>query len=185
MRSWTRRQPAELEAVKRTGFLKTATAKADLDPLVAYDWMANQLRVRIGHPPSNVTYPIWVWKYCYGTFKPRPDLRTRCLLPKGTAGVLLELDLPENQVLLSNFDAWHAILNNHHYSPNDAEYEKIEALSALKSSNHPDLIQLKKASWERIFDLSLIPDPATYAVQGVVWQVPIESIKKTTFFTAK
>ena len=182
MKFWTVRLSNELN---KNNILVSDSAKVDSNRHRAYDWMANQLRVRVGHPPPSATYPIWVWKYCYGTLKPRPDLRTRCLLPKGTAGVLLELDLPENQVLLSNFDAWHAILNNHHYSPNDAEYEKIEALSALKGSNHPDLIQLKEASWERIFDLSLIPDPEIYAVQGVVWQVPIESIEKTTFFTAK
>ena len=185
MKFWTVRLASELNSLNEQRILVTDSAKPDSNRLKAYDWMASQLRLRVGHPPDKIVYPIWVWRFFNGTKNPRPDLRTKCLLPKGTAGVLLELDLPEEQVLLSNFDAWHAVLNNHHHSLNDAEYEKNEALAAVKGRNHPDLVMLKEASWQRIFDLSLIPDPSTYAVQGVVWQVQIESIKKTTFFTAR
>lgn len=49
--------------------------------------------------------PIWFW------FSPKPDLRHRAHLPRGEQAVRLELELPRETVLLSDFDTWHCVLN--------------------------------------------------------------------------
>ncbi len=185
MRLWSIRRAEELAELKNCDALRTQSTKADQHFRAAYNWMSNQLKAHAGPPPDGIVYPIWLWQHCYGTSKSRPDLRTRCLLPTGTAGVRIEVNLPSEKVLLSNFDGWHSVLNNHPYCASDSEYEEMERFIGEKGLSHPDVEKVKVASWQRIFDLSLIPDPLTWSVQGVVWEVPISSIKKVDYFTAR
>ncbi len=185
MKFWTIRRAEELEAFQHDGVLRTDAAQVDPDFRAAYDWMRQQLNVQIGPPPLGVIYPIWVWRYWQGTTRARPDLRTKCLLPRGALGVRLELDLPAESVLLSNFDGWHAVLNNHYYTLNDEEYEHFEKSIGQQGKNHPDFIAMKMDSWQRIFDLALIPDPLNWPVQGVVWEIPFYRVSAIDYFTAR
>jgi hypothetical protein len=185
VRLWSIRQAEEFAGLKNGDALRTQSSKVDQDFRAAYDWMSQQLNAHAGPPPKGVDCPIWLWQHCYGTSKSRPDLRTRCLLPTGTAGVRIEVDLPSENVLLSNFDAWHCVLNNHPYFASDAECEEMERSSGEKDLSHADLEKVKVDSWQRIFDLSLIPDPRVWSVQGVVWEIPVSSITKVEYFTAR
>jgi len=40
----------------------------------AYDWLAEQLKTRVGPPPKGVQYPFWAWALIDGVSK-KPDLR--------------------------------------------------------------------------------------------------------------
>lgn len=40
----------------------------------AYEWMAEQMKLRIGDPPDDVKYPIWAW-HTFNWKHQRPDLR--------------------------------------------------------------------------------------------------------------
>ncbi|MDO5686408.1 MAG: hypothetical protein Q4G42_03320 [Neisseria sp.] len=75
--------------------------------------------------------------------------------------------------------------NDHYYALSDAEYEKFKSLIEAKGINHPELIEMKLNSWQRIFDLSLIPDPLTWSAQGVVWEVALDRVKKMDYFIAR
>jgi hypothetical protein len=185
MKLWTIRRANELDELERNGVLRTSSSKADADLRTAYDWMAEQMKARIGSPPEGVDYPIWVWRYFQGFQRMRPDLRARCLLPRGTQGIRVELEIPDEKVLLSDFDSWHSVLNNHHYSTGDDEYQEIEDLILRKGLNHPEVERLKRESWQRIFDLSLIADLSNTSIQGVVWEVPVDYIKKIGHFIAR
>jgi hypothetical protein len=88
-------------------------------------------------------------------------------------------------VLLSNFDGWHSVLNNHPYCSSAAEDQEMETCVREKGMTHPDVQRVKVASWQRIFDLSLIPDPLAWSVQGVTWEIPVSRIKKVDYFTAR
>lgn len=83
------------------------------------------MKKRIGMPPNDVIYPVWAWYQWEGVRK-RPDMRThRYGGKKGTPVVLLTIDVPNNMVLLSNFDMWHVVLNNGYlplYDKDDIEY---------------------------------------------------------------
>jgi hypothetical protein len=37
-----------------------------------YDWMVEQMRIRIGNPPPGVRYPVWAWHQWEGKRK-KPD----------------------------------------------------------------------------------------------------------------
>ena len=92
-----------------------------------YKWMYKQMCERIEEVDSSM---IWVWTT-------RPDLRRSGYSDRGNECVLLELELDESQVLLSDFDMWHLPLNN--ITVDMYDNEDID----------------KEKSWERIFDFDL------------------------------
>ena len=58
-------------------------------------------------------------------------------------------------------------------------------LTLEKISSKDDFEIIKRQSWLNIFDLSLLPDPDTYEIQAVLWEIKIEWVKKVDFFTAR
>ncbi|WHE88346.1 DUF3841 domain-containing protein [Lachnoanaerobaculum gingivalis] len=112
----------------------------------SYDWLAKQMKKRIGMPPNGVRYPIWAWYQWEGVRK-RPDMRThRYGGKKGIPIVLLSIDVPDNMVLLSDFDMWHVILNDGYlplYEKDDIEYPSEDE---------------KLKSWENVFCIDEVTD---------------------------
>ncbi|WP_431028885.1 DUF3841 domain-containing protein [Lysinibacillus sp. LZ02] len=138
--------------------------------LVAYDWMIQQMNNRIGH---NGTYPIWLWTE-------KRDLHDEALLPSGTAGVQIEVEMPTQQVLLSDFEAWHMVLMNDFLALSG---EEDELFSAGK------LNITKEASWERVFDLQLLNGSDYWAgeqvIQVTTGEINVSQFKKVEHFIAK
>ena len=78
--------------------------------LKAYDWMAEQMRQRIGEPPiKDIKYPMWAW-YQYTSAKSKKPSRSYLDIEKGIS-VYMEIEIPDNEVLLSDFSNWHNVLN--------------------------------------------------------------------------
>lgn len=75
---------------------------------------------RISSPPFGVNYPIWAWHLWEGSSN-RPDMRKSSYAPRGTPIVRIKLDIPENEILLSDFDLWHYVLN-HWYLASKVNY---------------------------------------------------------------
>lgn len=103
-----------------------------------YDWLAEQMKIRIGMPPEGVVYPVWAWYQNRGK-RQKPDLRSE-RWANGYAGdklVCLEIEVPDEQVLLSDFDAWGLILNNALISETEAEdCEQERIYQTLSSENN-------------------------------------------------
>ena len=78
-------------------------------------------------------YPIWFWHQYKNSKSKRPDLRESGLLSKGTKGVLIEFEKPETEILLSDFNLWHFVLNYWHIANN--EEQELEFNKLLKTSN--------------------------------------------------
>lgn len=138
--------------------------------LDAYKWMMQQMKTRLRK--YNNEYPVWLWPK-------RPDLRMSSHLPKGTKGILLQVNIPEADVLLSDFDAYHCILNDWFLLVNDKEEELFDK-GKLDIS--------KEKSWERIFDLELLKNSEYWGsncVQGVTGKIMLDNIKVIKEFTAR
>ena len=171
----------------------------------AYEWMARQMVPHIGPAPPGVEYPVWAW-YRWGDSKHRkPDLRSSGHLRKGVEGVRLEFEVGRAQVLLSLFEEWHAVLNywflypsidESAYEPQDHEFDRALAnagLSYYTTKPLPDLAlhRQMERSWERIFSIERQNPGADSAnlsatsVQGTLWEVPISSVSKVTYFHAR
>ena len=141
---------------------------------------------RIGNPPCGVRHPVWAWLQYESETAKRPDLRRSGHLPAGTPGVLIEFAIAEDQVLLSDFDLWHYVLNRW-YLP-QTSWELREALGDTRT-NRTDTRTLN-ASWQRIFDLAWslrgVSAPRhRKSIQATLWQVPISGVRSVRPFRAR
>ncbi|MSS64734.1 DUF3841 domain-containing protein [Velocimicrobium porci] len=142
----------------------------------SYVWMADQMKKRIGNPPAGVLYPVWAWYQWEGKRK-RPDMRShgRGWGEKGTPIVLLTIDVPDNCVLLSDFDYWHVVLNDG------------EIIFPYDESVHYSKEQRQK-SWENIFDISCSFDGDKHHIlstQATMWEIKAEWVVKVEHFISR
>lgn len=165
MRLWTIQDWRAYLVLRRTGRLVGDWQHVEPYRVRAYRWVVRQMaRRRIelhGRPP------IWGWTK-------KPDLRQRGHLPPRVRGVRLELDVPDDHVLCSNFDAWHAVLNDHALSFVDAELD-------------PGLSRRQvEQSWEGIFDLGRCAG-AGYGdlVQATFRWIDLCEVARATEFVAR
>ncbi|UHA73255.1 DUF3841 domain-containing protein [Paenibacillus sp. 481] len=137
-----------------------------------YHWMMEQMKLRIANYTGE--YPIWLWTI-------RPDLRCSGHLERGLDGVLLEVELRSEDVLISDFQAWHMVLNDSFLAFDEEE----EALF-----NNGKLSITKEQSWERIFDYSTLYKheywcDAEYDLQVVTGRISLEQVKLLKTFKAR
>ena len=175
MRLWTITEPEVYDALRAEGALRCDPWKGESfdEPVSfqrAYDWMVEQMVGRL--PGYHGGYPWWGWAR-YGEGTPRPDLRSfRTMTDRGREMVMLELEIPDGEALLSDFDAWHMVLNNHPIlwdgtvrgKWTDRRYRKVIALDeawweayegARRSGDTGAAERMereRRASWDRIFD---------------------------------
>lgn len=142
----------------------------------SYEWMADQMKKRIGNPPDDVSLPVWAWYQWEGKRK-RLDMRFhgRGWGEKGTPIVLLTIDVPDRCVLLSDFDYWHAVLND-----GDIIFPYDE--DALYSDEQ------RRKSWENIFDISCSFDGYKHnflSTQATMWEIREEWVLKVEHFISR
>jgi len=188
LRVWTI-QPFEVwERLQMSGLLYADGRHIPPELRFAYQWMRDQMVKRIAGYSGR--YPWWGWAH------PKPDLRCAGHLPRGTRGVRLELELHDQEVLLSDFDAWHFVLNQGYLALNEAEFEdfyrRFDAVVAdphawpPPKSWHTAIV----ASWGRIFDLDALatnPDwsgPEGY-IQATFECLRLEDVRHVTYFVAR
>lgn len=143
------------------------------DFLFAYNWMSQQMRLRLSEPPHGVQYPVWLW-HTWEDKRKRPDMRRTAYAPPHTPIVLLTVDVPDERVLLSDFDRWNIVMNGR-YLARSAEDDPPRSLEEIRES------------WSRIFDVSSANPYYSFSlsIQATVWEVRNEWVKKAEFFTAR
>ena len=191
MRIWTM-QPAGLYAkLESKGILLTDGRRCYRQFTPAYQWMMAQMRHRL--LPSPAKFPWWGWCRWEGKRRAKPDLRAGGYLRKGQRGVRIELELEDEEVLLSDFSDWHYVLNEWYLSDNEAEDERFER--ALKKLGHkrpapyPEPLRAKmQDSWQRIFELgggdpAWRGKPSRRSIQATFWELRLKDVVAVTFFT--
>lgn len=108
--------------------------------------MAEQMSMHGVHP--RVRFPWWGWLR-YGSGSGKPDLRCSGLLPQGSLGVLLQLELARGEILLSQFEMWTWALNNAFVPEGYSGCEDAEQKQRLGTLDQAVI----EASWERMFNL--------------------------------
>ena len=175
---WSIQAASAWETLQRTGVLRVDPARVPKEFRRAYGWMAQQMRSRIGPPPEGVRYPLWAW-YQWEGQRRRRDLRCSGYAPRGTPMVQLTVELPQAQVLLSEFDRWHTVLGGGYLAEDEADWERF--------SGSPGPVE---PSWERIFDLDRwMPGWDTpkeeQSVQATFWELRLEQVSRAEPFLAK
>ena len=163
-----------------------------------YDWMAEQMRKRIGEPPlPEIKYPVWVWQQYRSKKRPTP-IMSPCDIEEGESeAVMLELEVPDDAVLLSDLDLWIHPLNgweicskreSKFFDKVKAAYEKEHGRCYHLNAWSPDIQCKIVATWERVFDLDWI-DPyqapsrrKNRSIQGTIWLLRKEWLKVVHIF---
>ncbi|EGK12917.1 hypothetical protein HMPREF9374_1212 [Desmospora sp. 8437] len=151
---------------QKAGYLTGSREHVRDELLEAYHWMMKQMAKRL--PRYEGEYPIWL----YTQF---PD-HYRYTMEKGLECVLLAVELREEDVLISDFETWHCVLNQWYLLWEDED------------EDHPPLSM--EESWERIFELErLQSDPMWKSsdpmYQGVTGKIPVKQVKSVTDFIAE
>ena len=86
-----------------------------------------EMKRRIGNPPEGVSYPVWAW-YMWEGERKKPDLRRERWGNgwKGERFACMEIDIPEAEVILSDFDSWSIILLHELLSDSEEEDNRLE-----------------------------------------------------------
>jgi hypothetical protein len=169
--------------------------------IFSYDWLICQMEQRIGPRPKQDAYPLWAWYQWDGATRCKPDLRSTGHLSAGTKGVRIELEIAEDQILLSDFDAWYFPYCQCYLARSEQEDTAFEAemrahgFTGAKDIplSHPKLLDKMLTSWERIFDLDYVGSVDwdsgktrhQKSIQGTFWQLSIDQVRRITPFTAR
>lgn len=173
---WTIQSIKAYESLCEKGVLIAGEDHTIFEPSwdAAYKWLADQMKNRIGEPPEGVKYPIWAWYQWEGKRK-RPDMRSHNKIsPPGEKIVLLTIDVPDEQVLLSDFDDWHFVLMG----------SCIEDEISDKRYSQDEIVK----SWNRIFDYKnpIGGDELNgLSTQVTMWLIKKEWVKKAEFFVSR
>ena len=115
MRVWTIQPVSLFEALQQQRILYADFNQSqyhDFDDFVqAYAWIANQMSRCVRPPLAGVKVPFWAWHTVDWKHR-KVDLRTTLFRNYSDPTVCLKLEIPDNQVLLSDFENWHFVLNN-------------------------------------------------------------------------
>ena len=182
---WTIQDEAAFEVFEKTGVLRADPNHLlfDGDFEDAYLWMADQMRHRIGAAPEGVQYPVWAWYQWEGQRK-RMDLRRSGYAKRGTPLVQITFEADPQEFLLSDFDAWHFVQNEHYLADSESEWDDFYA-------NDGDLRKDEIiASWDKIFDmdhdvLSWDSKPTYRSIQATLWEIRMSQVIKVEHFLAK
>ena len=190
---WTIQDMAAWERLQKKGGLRADGRRAQAYHRHAYRWMAEQMRLRLPHPHAR--FPLWGWYRWQGIQQARPDLRASGHLEKGMAGVRIEFEVPEDRVLLSDFDAWHCVLNRCFLSLREEEEEtfaeNLKRAGVRWGWPYPEPFHSRiVSSWERIFNLEAgAPEwwgpLSERSVQATFWELGLSQVRRVDRFTAK
>ena len=99
----------------------------------------------------------------------------------------IEFELPDDQVLLSDFHAWCIILNNGLLTESESESDDLDALCDAMNPEQQKVF--KEANWERAFDITSLSNDWMVRgdwVQATVWELRKDMVRGVQFFvTAK
>lgn len=159
----------------------------------AYAWMANQMERRIKVPrPENALFPLWAWAQV-GSYKKEyhPDSSD---FVHGSS-VLLELDVPDEELLLSDFDIWHCVLSGSGAYTDKRMEKRLARYYDENGFKKPevlpqDLRDYVVSSWERVFDLDrrdryFSKMRRNRFIQASMWQIRSEWVRSSTSLSGK
>lgn len=165
--------------------------------LFAYDWLCEQMQTRGLERPDSAAYPVWAYRQWAGTRRVRPDLRYSSMKSWSDGEnrkVLFELEVAEERVLESDYDAWHAPLNYWYLGrprESNAFMRKCKAagLSFYRSKPLPDawlhaeLLQ----SWQLVFDMKASRKArglltSNQCIQATFWSLAPDDVVSATAF---
>lgn len=112
------------------------------------------------------------------------------------------MEIDEDEVVLSDFDLWHFVMNGHYIADSEKDDEAFEASVAKKwqyarcwNADLPLRIRRRiEASWEKIFDFDCVWDDEDWHgssgrdkrdIQATFWSINIGMVRRVDEFSAR
>jgi len=142
----------------------------------AYNWMCSKMYEKGVVQGKSTGFPFWGWRRFDGkdgiNITKSTEWNTEGYCFGDTENCTLVLSIPDNEILLSDFDLWHFVLGNHYLNNGaDDEYDQkeqwFEALPKKKQENE------KIKSWNHIFDLDHLESKY---IQATFWCIKPEHV---------
>lgn len=167
---WTLQTEEVWIEYKKQGFLEGTESYAMYPD--EYQWMKSQMSQRL--PNYKGEQLIWLWIK-------KPDMRSTGHFESYTKCVRLKLDVPDDDVLISDFLDWHSVLNNTFNADNKKEFDDYYANKWCIT---------KELSWNRIFDIHKFRDPEwdgenPRVLQGTTGRIDISKVKSVEHFISR
>jgi hypothetical protein len=195
---WTIQTLPAWKILESKSHLRASHARVDPYFLPAYRWMCDQMRLRLGPPSPSARLPLWAWYQWESNERARPDLRCSGHLPAGESGALIELQIDDSAVLLSDFELWHYVLNYHYLPVSERDSRRFDALLADLGYRTPSEVPVSnreiqravRESWARVFDLrwsrrNIASVSAQKSIQATFWHLRLDQVRRVTIFRAR
>jgi hypothetical protein len=185
VRLWTVQSLEAWAVLDGTGVLRALRERAEKDFLSAYDWMAAEMRRRIGPPPDGTTIPLWADALRNGcSTGARIRSQRRFVLDAGSpTDVFIEVEVPVERVLFSDFHAWETgplcgwFLSGRGKREGFARYWKRYGVpDDVVWKETPGEAEVILASWPRVFE----PQRMRCCVQATLWEIKREDVREAT-----
>ena len=175
IRVWTKQSAKVLEILETQGRytakrLYVRTRDENDGVLELYDWLAHF------HPgkrwrPADADYPVWLSFSYEASMQITPDT------------VLLELEIPEEQITRIDVKKWTTMLNRGYLPKDEADYRRHRELlaaygqsdaGAYESPFYPEIKREIEGSWIRLFEENGEEGHA----YGTVWELKKEWLRE-------
>lgn len=159
----------------------------------SYDWLKEQMLEQGVQYSFNNSHMIWGWNQWSGVNKPKPDKRYSSVFNYSeNPYVLMELEVAPERVCLSDYDAWHSVLN---YWMLDKEekvklFEKDFNFYRQKPLSNIEAHKKMVETWKTIFDLKKSMDileiiPTEQCIQATFFEIFYTDLTEVHFFENK
>ncbi len=186
MKLWTIQPLSALDEIEKTGAFRCREelsfnlSKPD-SLKKQYEWLIQRMEQKIGPRPEGVDYPIWSW-HTWDFERQCPEADSAAFLKRTEDKVLLTLEIPETDVVLTDFDAWQIVMQGGYLTTETDEDVLEELEERLFAMDDEAFHEAIVESWENVFDVEKrdIPDfqKGRY-VQATFWEIRKEYILDT------
>ena len=113
---WTIQPKSTLDIIKEKGVFTCDTNKSEWynssnEFHRAYDWLVKEMDNKGIYHPKGLQLPLWAWHTIEYKHQ-KPDYYEMGFGEEGDELVCIEFEIPDNEVLLSDFDNWSLMVNN-------------------------------------------------------------------------
>lgn len=155
MRLWTIQPVEVVNILERDGVFTCDPEKSEYynDFHDAYLWIAAEMDKRNIPHPDGLKLPLWAWHTRDWKHK-KPDLRTTGLGTPGKSYACIEFEIDDKNVLLSDYNSWHYVLNHCWFDDSQTENEWNALCDWFNSLKPEEKAKLTIESWQKIFDVT-------------------------------
>ena len=183
MRLYSIMNPTRYQALESGHYAPPPIYDIDEHFPLPHVWLERRLRECVGAANDEArSYLELSWYRAQTLARPKPDLRSKHGLP-GQPLYLVELEVPEREVLLVQWRKWLFVLMGCFVPSSQSEDEAFEHLLSVwgfdRDARHYHVpsyfAALIEASWERLFDIDTELDiwepPHEQEILGVTWGI--------------